>query len=230
MVIEGGYLYSRFTVYAMRSCEPPFWMFLLGGWGAPFCIVMVWTIIHQYQTKFVANSFCWLPYAKGIDMWILAGTMGAAILVNCLFLLGIVAILVQKFRSENTAESKKIWRTIKATLLLVPLLGVSNIPLFYEPDHPSGAYMLISAILQHSQGIFVAVLYCFLNSEIQNAVRRKLGNWRCRWLQNRDFETQRTYVPETGIVNKRHGIPMEQLEGVSDSHSQKSTKGEASTN
>lgn len=42
-------------------------------------------------------------------------------------------------------------RTIKATLLLVPLLGVSNIPLFYEPDEPSGAYMLGSAILQHSQ-------------------------------------------------------------------------------
>lgn len=45
----------------------------------------------------------------------------------------------------------RVRRTIKATLLLVPLLGVSNIPLFYEPDEPSGAYMLGSAILQHSQ-------------------------------------------------------------------------------
>ena len=42
-------------------------------------------------------------------------------------------------------------RTIKATLLLVPLLGVSNVPLFYEPEHPSSVYMLGSAILQHSQ-------------------------------------------------------------------------------
>jgi hypothetical protein len=65
-------------------------------------------------------------------------------------------------------------KTVKATILLVPLLGVSNIPLFYEPDKPSAIYMLGSAILQHSQGIFIAVLYCFLNSEIQGAIRRQL--------------------------------------------------------
>ena len=80
-------------------------------------------------------------------------------------------------------------RTVKATILLVPLLGVSNIPLFYEPDRPSAIYMLGSAILQHSQvccffptleliqlfqGIFIAVLYCFSNAEVQNAVKRQL--------------------------------------------------------
>lgn len=46
-------------------------------------------------------------------------------------------------------------RAVKATLLLVPLLGISNIPLFYEPTKPSGAYMLGSAILQHSQVNFL---------------------------------------------------------------------------
>ncbi|KHJ83393.1 hypothetical protein OESDEN_16910 [Oesophagostomum dentatum] len=71
--------------------------------------------------------------------------------MNFIFLLGIVVILVQKLRTENSAESKKIWRTIKATLLLVPLLGISNIPLFYEPEQPSAVYMLGSAIFQNSQ-------------------------------------------------------------------------------
>ncbi|CAN7945236.1 unnamed protein product, partial [Ixodes hexagonus] len=33
------------------------------------------------------------------------------------------------------------------------------------------AYMIINAILQSSQGIFVSVLYCFMNSEVQTAVR-----------------------------------------------------------
>ena len=33
----------------------------------------------------------------------------------------------------------------------MPLLGVSNIPLFYEPAEPGAIYMLGSAILQHSQ-------------------------------------------------------------------------------
>jgi hypothetical protein len=129
-------------------------------------------------------------------------------------LLAIVIILVQKLRTENTAESKKIWRTVKATILLVPLLGISNIPLFYEPEEPGAIYMLGSAILQHSQGIFIAVLYCFLNGEIQNAVRRQLSKVPFSWLSflhRPRFETERTYVPEQGVVNRRLGMPMEEL-------------------
>uniref|UniRef100_A0A915B7C3 G-protein coupled receptors family 2 profile 2 domain-containing protein n=1 Tax=Parascaris univalens TaxID=6257 RepID=A0A915B7C3_PARUN len=151
MLIEGGYLYSRFTIFAMRHTEAPYYAYLLCGWGVPFLVVLTWTIVHQHRSSQNHNSFCWLPYAQGHHLWILAGAMGVALTLNLLFLLGIVVILVQKLRAENTAESKKIWRTIKATLLLVPLLGVSNIPLFYEPPEPSSAYMLGSAILQHSQ-------------------------------------------------------------------------------
>lgn len=77
--------------------------------------------------------------------------MGAALLLNLVVLLAIVVILVQKLRTENAAESRKIWKAVKATILLVPLLGVSNIPLFYEPNTPGAIYMLGSAILQHSQ-------------------------------------------------------------------------------
>ncbi|KAE9554440.1 hypothetical protein FO519_002368 [Halicephalobus sp. NKZ332] len=214
MLIEGLYLYSRFTVFAMRHGEAPYWVYLAAGWGIPFVVVNSWAIVHQYQSSKNANSFCWVPYAQGPHLWILAGTMGLALILNVLFLLAIVIILVQKLRSENSAESKKIWRTVKATILLVPLLGISNIPLFYEPEEPGAIYMLGSAILQHSQGIFIAVLYCFLNSEIQNAVRRQLSKVPFQWfsfLRRPQFETERTYVPEQGVVNKRLGMPMEEL-------------------
>jgi hypothetical protein len=40
---------------------------------------------------------------------------------------------------------------MKATLLLVPLLGVSNVPLFWEPENAPSAYHLISAFLQYGQ-------------------------------------------------------------------------------
>jgi hypothetical protein len=108
-----------------------------------------------------------MPYSQGSHLWILASVMGLALILNVVVLLAIVIILIQKLQTENSAESKKIWRTVKATILLVPLLGVSNIPLFYEPEKPGAIYMLCSAILQHSQGIFIAVLYCFCNGEVQ---------------------------------------------------------------
>ncbi|VDL69945.1 unnamed protein product [Nippostrongylus brasiliensis] len=213
MLIEGAYLYSRFTVFAMRHNDAPWFLYMACGWGVPFVVVICWTAVHEYKTR-KQSTFCWVPYVQGNHLWILAGTMGFAWTMNFIFLLGIVIILVQKLRSENSAESKKIWRTIKATLLLVPLLGVSNIPLFYEPDKPSAVYMLGSAILQHSQGIFIAVLYCFLNSEIQNAVKRQLSKVPIEFFKPRQrFETERTYVPENRNVTK-HGVPMEELNGA----------------
>ncbi|CAG9534814.1 unnamed protein product, partial [Cercopithifilaria johnstoni] len=185
----------------------------------PFAVVISWTIIHQKRSSQNQNSFCWLPYAKGAHLWILSATMGLALILNLLFLLGIVLILVQKLRAENTAESKKIWRTVKSTLLLVPLLGVSNIPLFYEPSQPSSIYMLGSAILQHSQGIFIAVLYCFLNGEVQNAVKRQLLRLKMHILRysvtNNEqprLEIERSYIPdEINELDSNLSIPMEKL-------------------
>uniref|UniRef100_A0AC35U517 G_PROTEIN_RECEP_F2_4 domain-containing protein n=1 Tax=Rhabditophanes sp. KR3021 TaxID=114890 RepID=A0AC35U517_9BILA len=229
MLIEGLYLYSRFTVLAMRSSEPPYSVILLAGWGIPFAATFFWSIVHHRQSKQNAHSFCWLPYAQGQHLWILAGTMGFALLANLLLLLLIVLILVQKLRSENTAESAKIWKTIKATLLLVPLLGVSNIPLFYEPEDRNALYMLASTILQHSQGIFIAVLYCFLNSEIQHAVKRQLNKMSFRNFKREHFGTERIYVPDQSISAKRLGTPMEELTPVSTSnnHDDNSSNAEA---
>ncbi|CAB3399403.1 unnamed protein product [Caenorhabditis bovis] len=215
MLIEGAFLYSRFTVFAMRHSDARWWKYLACGWGIPFIIVSAWTIVHEYKSSQLSNSFCWLPYAQGPHLWILSGAMGTVLIMNLIFLLMIVVILVQKLRTENSAESKKIWRTIKATLLLVPLLGVSNIPLFYEPEHPSSVYMLASAILQHSQGIFIAVLYCFLNSEIQEAVKRQLSKVPIEFFKPRNrFETERTYVPENRNVPSKNGVPMGELNGT----------------
>ncbi|CAD5222471.1 unnamed protein product [Bursaphelenchus xylophilus] len=210
MLIEGIYLYSRFTVFAMRYGDAPYAVFLLTGWGIPFVVVMIWTFIHSSITSKIPHSYCWLPYAQGRHLWILGGTMGAALLLNLVVLLAIIGILVQKLRTESAAESKKIWRAVKATILLVPLLGVSNIPLFYEPNTPGAIYMLGSAILQHSQGIFIAVLYCFLNAEIQGAIKRQLAKMpfsfnklNSRFTQRVRFETERTYVPTNEANGQR---------------------------
>jgi hypothetical protein len=108
MLIEGIYLYSRFTVLAMRRSEFPYWVYMFTGWGIPFLVVLAWAVVHERQSN-RARTYCWLPYAQGAHLWILAGTMGLALILNVLLLLAIVLILVQKLRSESTAESKKIW-------------------------------------------------------------------------------------------------------------------------
>ena len=85
----------------------PYAVYLFTGWGIPFLVVLAWAVVHE--RKSTSRSFCWLPYAQGPHLWILAGTMGLALILNVLLLLAIVLILVQKLRTESTAESKKIW-------------------------------------------------------------------------------------------------------------------------
>ncbi|KRX47676.1 Corticotropin-releasing factor receptor 1, partial [Trichinella murrelli] len=217
MFLEGAYLVSRFTVFAMRSTEGHFLIYIAVGWGK--CAIYKSNIInkakcsHVHENKFALGlpvlfvlgwvlalelqpvvPRCWLPYTGNSMMWLLIGPMSVALGLNFLFLLVIVVVLVQKLWASNTAESRKIWKTIKATLLLVPLLGLTNLLLFYEPNSENKvayhAYMLSSAILQHSQGIFVGIFYCFGNAEVQTALRRRIE--RCRLyqplvLKNRSF-------------------------------------------
>ncbi|XP_003376880.1 putative diuretic hormone receptor [Trichinella spiralis] len=200
MFLEGAYLVSRFTVFAMRSTEGHFLIYIAVGWGK--CAIYKSNIInktkcsHVHQNKFALGlpvlfvlgwvlalelqpvvPRCWLPYTGNSMMWLLIGPMSVALGLNFLFLLVIVVVLVQKLWASNTAESRKIWKTIKATLLLVPLLGLTNLLLFYEPN-------------SENKGIFVGIFYCFGNAEVQTALRRRIE--RCRLyqplvLKNRSF-------------------------------------------
>jgi len=123
MSVEGGYLISRFTIFAMRNSEGPMFVYLLVGWGAPLIPVITWSILHDQQLP--ESSFCWVPYSNSPHMWILTAAIGAALIVrahqippfthsppvqlNMLFLGSIMAILVRKLWAENAAESKKVW-------------------------------------------------------------------------------------------------------------------------
>ncbi|XP_076349456.1 corticotropin-releasing factor receptor 2-like isoform X2 [Tachypleus tridentatus] len=102
------------------------------------------------------------------------GPMIAALLINTVFLVNIVRILVTKLRMSVSIETTQVRRAIKATALLFPLLGITHLLFCINPRddaHLERAYMISNAILQSSQGIFVAVLYCFLNSEVQTVLR-----------------------------------------------------------
>ncbi|KFD64911.1 hypothetical protein M514_22939 [Trichuris suis] len=196
MFLEGSYLVSRFTIMAMRSEEGHFVLYLLTGWGLPFVFVLGWVLALELQA---VVPRCWLPYTNNKTMWLLISPMSIALGLNFLFLLIILVLLVQKLWASNTIESKKIWKTIKATVLLVPLLGTTNLLLFYEPN-PSNerahqAYMLLSAILQHSQGIFVALFYCFGNGEVQLALKRqaeRLRHYQPLFVNKRSHGSQTT--------------------------------------
>lgn len=70
--------------------------------------------------------------------------------VNLFFLLNIVRVLITKLKVTHQAESSVYMRAVRATLILVPLLGIQYLLLPYKPDG-----RLASEIFIHTTNILL---------------------------------------------------------------------------
>ncbi|XP_047490977.1 putative protein TPRXL [Penaeus chinensis] len=146
-----------------------------------------------------------------------------------MFLINIVRILVTKLRaSDAQVRGKKnkspairapsplsppfalsYRKAIKATVVLFPLLGTTNLLFAVNPgDKGEGAYMVTNAppsvlaggwgaALSHRLawpiiGVFVSVLYCFLNTEVRKVVQKRWRQHRLRRLGYPDSERRKS--------------------------------------
>lgn len=73
--------------------------------------------------------------------------------VNLFFLLNIVRVLITKLKVTHQAESSLYMKAVRATLILVPLLGIQFVLLPYKPEgHVSyEIFNYMMAILMHYQ-------------------------------------------------------------------------------
>ncbi|KAM7290967.1 corticotropin-releasing factor receptor 1-like [Ixodes scapularis] len=170
MFVEGLLLHSRITICIFRQ-DAPFKLYHAIGWGLPLTFILSWAYLMEQTLR----TPCWEGYGSNSYVWLLIGPRLVALLVNFVFLVNIIRILVTRVKSAVSLETTQFRKAIKATVLLFPLLGITHLLFCINPqDEDMGlkeAYMIINAILQSSQGIFVSVLYCFMNSEVQTALR-----------------------------------------------------------
>nr|XP_008530979.1 PREDICTED: vasoactive intestinal polypeptide receptor 1 isoform X3 [Equus przewalskii]XP_014587239.1 vasoactive intestinal polypeptide receptor 1 isoform X5 [Equus caballus] len=143
--------------------------------GVPSTFIMVWTIIRihfeDYGCWDTINSSLW---------WIIKAPILTSILVNFILFIRIIRILVQKLRTPDVGknDSSPYSRLAKSTLLLIPLFGVHYIMFAFFPDNfKAEVKMVFELVVGSFQGFVVAILYCFLNGEVQAELRRKWRRW-----------------------------------------------------
>ncbi|KAH8372981.1 hypothetical protein KR009_009408 [Drosophila setifemur] len=184
MFVEGLYLYTL-VVQTFSSDNISFLIYALIGWGCPALCILVWSIAKAFAPHLQNEHFngleinCAWMQESHID-WIFKGPASFALLVNLVFLIRIMWVLITKLRSAHTLETRQYYKASKALLVLIPLFGITYLLVLTGPEQgiSRNLFEAIRAFLLSTQGFFVALFYCFLNSEVRQTLRHRFVRWR----------------------------------------------------
>uniref|UniRef100_A0A4W5R1V1 Corticotropin releasing hormone receptor 1 n=1 Tax=Hucho hucho TaxID=62062 RepID=A0A4W5R1V1_9TELE len=163
---EGCYLHTAIVLtYSTDKLRK--WMFICIGWCIPLPIIIAWAIGKLYYD----NEKCWFGKKAGVYTdYIYQGPMILVLLVRHLYLIILLFCYCVSIR-----------KAVKATLVLLPLLGITYMLFFVNPGGEDEVAQIVfiyfNSILESFQGFFVSVFYCFLNSEVRSAVRKRWHRW-----------------------------------------------------
>ncbi|XP_044075844.1 vasoactive intestinal polypeptide receptor-like isoform X1 [Siniperca chuatsi] len=195
LLVEGLYLHTLLAV-SFFSERKYFWWYILIGWGAPTIFISAWVITKAYLN----DPGCWEIIDLG-PWWIIKTPIVVTILANFFLFICIIRILRQKMNCPDIGrkESNQYSRLAKSTLLLIPLFGINYIIFAFIPDHiHPQVRMVIDLILGSFQGFVVAVLYCFLNREVQAEIKRKWRRWMLQRFLGADTKYQQPSMGSNG--------------------------------
>ncbi|XP_054163395.1 calcitonin gene-related peptide type 1 receptor-like [Oppia nitens] len=173
MFNEGLLLHTRLYVSPFKSnTNSSLAIYYIIGWIFPALSVLLWAMVLEFALDFESHQ-CWQGYGKSKTIFIVTGPMLALLVINTGFLINIIRILFVKLKHDNNRD-KVTSKTIKATALLIPLLGIQHLLFCINPStfnlYLESFYIIINGLIQSVQGITVTILYCFTNHEVRAAL------------------------------------------------------------
>ncbi|KAK7898782.1 hypothetical protein WMY93_019635 [Mugilogobius chulae] len=186
MLCEGIYLHTLIVVAVFAEEQHLHWSTAGLGAMAGLGVSLVPASIHAVARKTYFDDNCWMSVETHL-LYAVHGPIVAALLVNLFFLLNIIRVLVTKLRDTHRAESNMYMKAVRATLILVPLLGIQFVIIPWRPENrvAGEVYEYIMHILMHYQGLLVATIFCFFNGEVQAALKRQWVQYKMQWGQRR---------------------------------------------
>ncbi|KAJ7340957.1 hypothetical protein JRQ81_004244, partial [Phrynocephalus forsythii] len=178
LLVEGMYLYTLLAL-SVFSEQRIFRLYLGIGWGMPMLFVFLWALVkYLYEDEGCWNKNLNMNYWLIIRLPILI-----AIGVNFLIFIRVICIIISKLQANLLCKTDIKCRLAKSTLTLIPLLGTHEIVFaFVTDEHAKGTLRFLKLFFELSfssfQGLLVAVLYCFNNSEVRTEFQKSWERWR----------------------------------------------------
>ncbi|XP_068929713.1 glucagon-like peptide 1 receptor isoform X1 [Petaurus breviceps papuanus] len=182
LLVEGIYLYTL-LVLSVFSERRVFRLYIFIGWGVPLLFVIPWSIVkYLYE-----DEGCWNRNAN-MNYWLIIRLpIIMAIGLNFLIFVRVICIIISKLKANLMCKTDTKCRLAKSTLTLIPLLGTQEIIFaFVIDEHAQGTLRYVKLFCEISfasfQGLMVAILYCFVNNEVQLEFQKSWERWRLEHL------------------------------------------------
>ncbi|XP_061883956.1 vasoactive intestinal polypeptide receptor [Entelurus aequoreus] len=205
LLVEGMYLQTLLALTFVFQ-KKYFWWYILFGWGLPTIIISAWMLARNVYD----NKGCWDDTDVAFIWWIIEAPITASLLVNFIIFINVIRILLQKLRRPAVGgnHSNHFKRLAKSTLLLIPLFGMHYMIFAFLPENvATDARIFIELGLGSFQGFVVALLYCFLNGDVQAELKKRFWKWQtekhlqCR-KQRGGLSTESSTVTQISILDK----------------------------
>ncbi|XP_077556789.1 secretin receptor-like isoform X5 [Haemaphysalis longicornis] len=187
ILMEGLYLHSL-VFLAFFTDSSSILRYVALGWGLPVLFIVPWVVVRAT----LDDTLCWTTNPRQDLFWIIRGPITASIVVNFVLFLNITRVLFAKLFASQTPQARKYryrcssycMKWFKSTLVLVPLFGAHyafllGMSLAAAGDMLELVWLYIDQLFSSFQGFVVALLYCFLNGEVQTELRKLIQRWRC---------------------------------------------------
>lgn len=195
MFLEGFYLHNK-LVFTVFASEVRLRRYLITGYGFPLVQTFLWlaVILMKKQGKM---DRCLGSYYLEPEFWLLDGPRMFELVINLFFICNVIRVLWTKVsQSHNTSELDRMKKSVKAALMLIPLLGIPNImqTIPFSPTKDNIVYFAIwtycASFTYMYQGFMISIIYCFTNKEVRNVLKTHYG---------------RLKLQHTSTINLRHG-------------------------
>ena len=147
MFVEGFLFHRRLLTPFSHNTRAYNFAYYFIGWILPAVCVGTWSISLEFFS-IVSDKPCWQGYRHSNTIFIVSTPMIVAVIFNFIFLINIIRILVTKLRAANNKSDHATAKAIKATALLIPLLG--------KHSFLHLIYLFIAPLLQ----AFITWLFC----------------------------------------------------------------------